>query len=422
MPILIISMIGSYFETGGLVARGSFSEASRCTASLILRLMSACSGFLVVAFFFSPVALTLLRSEANVEQAQRLALILVLLPFIEALTGYPMLWLQRNLRIARAAVPQSAQAVAYGAVGCGVLLAGFGTTGLAVTQVCAAILASGLAWSSLRGEGRVAFTTDWRATGAVLREGLRQTMGGLGGFLSERTDNLLLAAQLGPGPMSIYSLAWTGSRVPVGIASRIGRSILLPQFASATGPEEVFRGAVKALERGFLFSTLAALVAAVSGEELTVFLLGDRWRQAGLCLELMSGSIFLAPLLFVGVALVQQAGRAHLLIAASGLQIALQFALIPTLADIWGPRGVAGLDVLSTATATCVVLLVSGCGIRVARAALAQMAWPLAFSALATVSVLPFAFPWTATMLLLGTVYCTAAAVRWRFIADARPT
>lgn len=419
MPVMVVSMLGSYFEAAGLVARGTFSEASRCTAALVLRLLTASVVLVVVAFFFSPYSLSLLRSEANVALAQKLVLVLATLPFIEAFTGYPLLWLQRHLRIGRASVPQSAQAIAYGLLGCGALLAGLGVVGLAVVQIGSALLAAVLAWSFLAGDGLSSFSFDRNATKAVLREGLRQTMGGLGGFLSERTDNLLLAARLGPGPMSIYSLAWTGSRVPIGIVSRIGRSVLLPQFAAATGTDEVFRGAVKALGRGFLFSTIAALVSAVSGEELTVFVLGERWRQAGECLELMSGSIFLAPLLFVGVAVVQQAGRAHLLVAASGLQIALQFALIPTLADVWGPRGVAGLDVLSTVAATCMVLFVSGSGRRIARAGLGQMRWPLALAALAYIAVLPFSLHWATTVVVLCGIYCLGAAVRWRFLPDA---
>lgn len=421
MPVMVVSMLGSYFETAGLVARGPFTEATRCTAGLILRLLTACAAVLVVAFFHSPLSLVLLRSEANVALAQHLALILAALPFIEALTGYPLLWLQRHRRIASAAVPQSVQAVTYGVVGCLALLGGFGVTGLAVVQVSAALLAAGIAWFYLRGEKETLFLIDRQAALAILREGLRQTMGGLGGFLSERTDNLLLAARLGPGAMSIYSLAWTGSRVPIGIVSRIGRSVLLPQFATAANGDEVFRTAVEALRRGFLFSTLAALISASVGEELTVFVLGERWRHAGECLQLMSGSIFLAPLLFVGVAMVQHAGRAHLLVAASGLQITLQFALIPTLADTWGPKGVAALDVLSTFAATCVVLLVSGNGRKLALAGLKQLAWPLFFAGVTGASVLSLSMSWVATLLLLPVAYGIGVLAHWRIKRNADP-
>ena len=355
--IAIVSMLGHYVESGSLVASNALDDRLRAGAGLALRLAVVGLPLVVSILFRDPLLAPFLRDDARRIQGGRLLTILAALPVLEAISGVPVVFLQRRMQLSSVVVRQSLQPLLYAAMGLPLLAFGFGTTGLAWAQVTGAAVVCASLWWVVAREGGLRLMADGASFFAVARESAKQATAGLVGFLTERVDNLLVGATLGPAALGFYSFAWSSSRLPITVLSRICRSAFLPALVASDG--DVERNRV-ILRRG-LAAALGASVGVAGliglyGGETVVFVMGERWSAAGRCLELMSLTVAVSPLLFLALSALQAGGDAHRGgPVAAGLQLGCQLALIPPLCARFGETGAAFVDFLAFSIAAAVV-------------------------------------------------------------------
>lgn len=350
-------MLGYYVEGACLVAAEPVDEGTRAGTGLTLRLLVVCAllgggllawDLIVRGFFENPTQLA---------HARGLARIMALLPLLEAFTGMGVVVLQRRLVLRGVVVCQAFQPLVYSLLGLVLLGSGQGIIGLAWAQIAGASTSLAAVLFLMTRTGRLNLVVSWTALGVLGRESLRQALAGIVGFLTEKVDNLLVAGTLGPTALSYYSFAWTASRLPISIFSRIARAVFLPVVVAKERGEPRARILESGLRMALPLSFWIGSLVAIRGSQVLTLVLGNRWIAAGHCLEIMAGTIALSPLLFFAATAIQASGLAHRLgPLAGGTQLALQLLLIPVAVRKVGERGAAVVDVLAFLGATVVVL------------------------------------------------------------------
>jgi O-antigen/teichoic acid export membrane protein len=216
-------------------------------------------------------------------------------------------------------------------------------------------------------------------------------VGGFGGFLGERVDNLLVAGVIGPAAMSFYSMAWNAARTPANVFARAINFVLVPTLARIQDePLRVERALRECIRHSYLLLAPVCAVLFVSAPRLVEFVLGAKWLPLVPCLRVMSLTVFAIPILFTSGALLTAMGRAHLIGIATVIHLATLLALIPILANRWGVVGAAFGDLTATAVVTAVLLLTAKLETR-------QIKWGLASTMVLPVAACIFAggLSWT---------------------------
>ena len=354
----IVSMLGSFIELGAIISGVSMDEKERANAAGALRMMVV-APLLVGAFFFLDRMLeAFLVEPTRMGVARYIATVLMTLPVFEAIAGIPVVYLQRTESLQSVALRQAWQPLTYAGLGALALLAGFGTSGLAWAQVFATAGTASALWLLALQKGLTLKRIKPVSLFPLACEGFRQASAGLIGFMTERVDNLLVAGSLGTAALGYYSLAWSASRLPIYVLSRVCRSAILPTLLRTHDvPEEQRRMMHKSLALALAASCGFGVLIALLGRDLVVLVLGARWLPAGACLEVLSLTVALSPLAFLGGTYLQAQGKAHKVGPfAGGVQIGLQLALIPFACAILGERGAAWVDGLAFGGMTFVVL------------------------------------------------------------------
>ncbi len=356
--IAIISMLGGYVEAGALVATRKMDEGVRATVGGVLRLIVVGVPLLFLFLFQEAILSAFLKDGARQAQARSLLPVLALLPVIEAISGVAAVVLQRRMLLAPVAIRQAYQPFIYAAGGLSLVVLGFGTMGLAWAQITGAAAVAAVMWNLARTQGALAAGANVVAFRAIGTESLKQATAGFVGFLTERVDNLLVAGTLGPAALSFYSFAWSASRLPVTIVSRVARGAFLPALVHAKGQlEESRRILAMGLSSALGLSMGLGTLIGLFGSEVVTLVVGSRWASAGACLELMAATVAVSPLLFLPLAALQAGGAAHRggPVAAT-LQLGLQLILIPPLCVRFGERGAAAVDFIAFSAAAFVVV------------------------------------------------------------------
>jgi FkbM family methyltransferase len=230
------------------------------------------------------------------------------------------------------------------------LLTGHRYIGVAWASVVSAFVTALLLWwrllstKELSWEGwpsRAIRRQTWHGTGKVL-------LGGFGGYLGGRIDNLLVSASIGPAAMSFYSMAWNASRTPANVFAKAITFVLVPAVARIQDdPARLQRALRECLRNSYLVLTPVCALLFVTAPLLVSYVIGPKWLPLVPALRVMCFTVLCGPMLFALGAFLTGIGRAHLVGIANVIQIVLLLGGIPFFATRWGVLGAAFGDLLA---------------------------------------------------------------------------
>lgn len=357
--IAVISIVGFYPETAAVAARGSGTGNTYAIAATAIRAIALCG--LIAGFYltFQLLAVYLTGKDGGASELTALVSILIWSPVVELAAGYPQVVLQRRLDLSFIASVQLVQPVVFVGLAIILLLRGHGYLGVAWANLIATTVATTLLWLRLlwrrflRWEGWPA-PAQWRE---MVGGSAKVFLGGFGGFLGERVDNLLVAGAIGPTAMSFYSMAWNASRTPTNVFARAISFVLVPTIARISEDRARVQRAIReCLRHSYLLLTPVCATLFVSAPLLVEFVLGSRWLPLVPCLRIMSITVLVAPFLYVAGALLVGSGRAQYTGIGTISHLAMLVVLIPALASRWGIVGAAYAEMIATLTLTTVLL------------------------------------------------------------------
>ncbi len=369
----VISMIGFYPETAAVTASGPASDGKYALAASIIRAAILAALLALLALVFQPLAHRLMEEEGGAEQLRQLLLVLALLPVLELISSYPQIVLQRKLDLSYIAWVQLLQPIIFVGLAIVLLYEGQGYIGVAQANVAGSAIATLLVWFRLWRRGWFVWDGlpsrgDWReTTGGTAR----MFLGGFGGYLGERADNLLVAGAIGPTAMSFYSMAWNASRTPANVFARAINFVLVPTLARIQDePDRVQKALRECLRHSYILLAPICAVLFVSAPRLVTYILGPKWLPLVPCLRVMCFTVLAIPVLFASNALLVGLGRAHLIGIATVIHILVLIAIIPPLSSRWGIVGAACGDLIAVTILTFTLCFT-------ARVATRHMKWSL---------------------------------------------
>ena len=369
----IISMIGAYPEMAAVTARGDEDDNKYALAAVAMR--GAAITLLLVSVLASLPAMAgyLAEKEVAAGEMRELLGILIFVPVLELVSGYPRVILQRKLDLNYISGANLLQPVLFVGLAVYLLWRGHGYTAVAWANLFGTAAAALFLWSRLWLSGRLRWQgwparPIWRETA---RGASRIFVGGFGGFLGERVDNLLVAGVVGATGMSFYSMAWNGARTPANTFGGTIGFVLIPALARIQDePSRVERAIRESLRYSYLLLAPVCALLFVSAPLIVTYILGDKWLPLVPCLRVMCFTVITIPVLFAAGALLTGTGRAHLMGIAMLVHLLVLVATILPLANRWGIVGAAAGDLMAMVAST-VVLCVT------ARKATGQTRWDL---------------------------------------------
>lgn len=369
----VISMLGYYPETAAVAARGRARDEDYALIAFVIRAVVVISLLILVTLTLPLFAQYLVGEDSGLFHLSQLLRILVWVPVFELLSGYPRALLQRKLDLSYLASIQLVQPVVFVGLAVVLLINGHGFIGVAWANLIGTAVSTVCLWLRLwRRELAWKSWPDARTWRETANGSGRVFLGGFGGFLGERVDNLLVAGMIGPAAMSFYSMAWNAARTPANVFARAINFVLVPTLARIQDePLRVERALRECIRHSYLLLAPVCAVLFVSAPRLVEFVLGAKWLPLVPCLRVMSLTVFAIPILFTSGALLTAIGRAHLIGIATVVHLATLAALIPVLASRWGVVGAAFADLTATAIVTAVLFIT-------AKLATKQINWGLA--------------------------------------------
>jgi PST family polysaccharide transporter len=345
--VTILSMTGFFWETAAVLVNRGASDAACATAATVLRTLSASVLLGLGLWLRSPLSVHLTSTPAAAEKLSALLGILLWLLLIEALAGHPRVILQRRLELRALAWLQLLAALLFVGGALTLLQPGFGTVGMAWAQVVSAGVVALLTWRR-PGKGRFGGWPGAEVWRGVTRGTWRLFTGGFLGFLSTRTDNMLVAGAIGETGMSIYSMAYNASRLPLNVLERVASSVFVPNLARIRDDAGRMQSAVdQALRHFYLAAVPVSTALLVSAPALVEVVLGARWLPLVPCLRVMCLGVIVAPTLYTAGAVIVALGRAQWIGMMSAALLLFQVLAIPPLTRRFGPLGAAFSDLAS---------------------------------------------------------------------------
>jgi PST family polysaccharide transporter len=354
-----VSMLGFYTETAAVTASGARGDGAYAFSATVIR--AALIGSLLIGILtgFSLLTSLLVVSQPAAGELGSLLQILILIPIFEVLGSYPQIVLQRRLELGYLSVVQMLQPIIFVGLAIGLLIAGSGYLGVAWASFTSSAVTTTLVWFRLARMKGVSWEGS-RARGLwteTFTGSTRVFVGGFGGYLSERVDNLLVAATIGPALMSFYSMAWNASRLPANVLARAISFVLVPTLARIREDKaRVERAVQECLRNGYLLLVPACAVLFVSAPLLVSFVLGAKWLPLVPCLRIMCITVLVAPVLYVSGALLVGAGRAHLAGIGTVAHLVTLGLLVPIMSTRWGIVGAAYAEMAATFVLTIVLV------------------------------------------------------------------
>ena len=406
--IAVISMICYYPEIAAVAVNGDERHEQYAFASFGLRAVLLAFILVLLSVGF-PFLANFIGGKENLSGPLRqLIAILVWVPALELLAGYPRVVFQRRMELNVISTAAAIQPCIFVSLAVLFLLSGYGYVGVAWASVIGALVAAGFLWAtylwlgSIKWFGLPSILTFWETfVGSI-----RVFVGGFAGFLGERVDNLLVSAAIGPTSMSYYSMAWNGARTPANVFGSTIGFVLIPTLARIQDqPARVERAIRESLRHSYLLLLPLCAFMFVAAPSVVTLVLGPKWMPLVPCFRVMCVTVLTIPVLFTSGALLTGSGRAHLAGLAMLLHLVVLLAAVPPLAKGWGVVGAAFADLMAMSTATAVLFLT-------ARRATRQTEWSLRGTLLV---------PGISVLVSAGLAYAVGAGfkgVTWQAIAQ----
>ena len=340
--VATISMVGYFPEMAAVALPPDAGDAIVATAATAIR-GAVIAIILAVLFAAFPFVTAHIGGQAGGRELAQLVAILSGTLVAEWIGGHARVILQRRLDLHYVALTQLVQVIIFVALALLFLANGGRAMSLAIAQVIGSAAAAIGAWIRLLQirVRRLAWpsTPQWVQT---TRASWRMFIGLIGGFITERLDNVLVAGAIGPRQMSFYSMAWNASRAPASVFSRAISFVLIPALAHIQDDPARVRRAVNDCSRySYILLVPICALLALFGQPLVAVVLGPKWLPLVPCLRIMAISVLTAPFLYVCTALLVGTGRAHLTAIATTMHIINLSLVIPPMARRWGIVGAA---------------------------------------------------------------------------------
>ncbi|MBI2833506.1 MAG: oligosaccharide flippase family protein [Acidobacteria bacterium] len=417
----LISINGYYPETAAVADSGSEKDAQYALCAFLVRSVVTIVLLIAALLVLPRAAVRLTGHERGVADLAALFQILVGVPLLQSLAAYPSVYMQRRLDLTSLAGIQVLQSVTFAGLAIALLLGGSRARGVAWSYVVSSAIVSVVFWQHVYRRGWVQWpgwppVAMWRRVSAGSG---KVFVGGFGGYLGERADNLLVAGAIGPAAMAFYSMGWNASRTIANVVARAISSVFVPTLPRIQQDAERVRRALhECLKHSYLLLTPACAILLVSAESLVIVVLGSKWLPTVPALRVMSVTVLTIPVIFVLASLLIGTGRAHLTGAATLSHLFSLAILMPWLSSRWAVVGAATGDLVATVVLTTVLCLIVTRGTR-------QVRWSLLAASLpALACVVPAAAiawsighrfePGVARLLIEGvTIVLTYPAVMW---------
>lgn len=206
---------------------------------------------------------------------------------IKAVSGVPLLFLDRELLIHRSLVPQFARIIVIGFVSIGLAYFKYGVWALAWGAVAAEAVFALLIWNAARGRMSLEFT--WTHTWSLIWGSKYLFLIGCMGFALQQGDIAVIGGLLSPKDLGYYTMAYTLIILVSKVVESAVFRVIYPVFCE-------FGGDLESLGKMYRNATLAitAIEAPIyffllfNSPMLVPFLLGEKWLPAAVLMQALS--------------------------------------------------------------------------------------------------------------------------------------
>ncbi len=245
---------------------------------------------------------------------------------ITSLSSVQLALLRRELRFRSLAIRRVISGIIAGIVGISAAYAGFGAWALVAQQLTWGVVSVLVLWTA----------SPWRPGLKVSRADFRSLLGfganvvgsDVMSFLSRNTDNLLVGAFLGAGPLGLYAVGYRILDTSQTLLVNTARKLVFPTFSRLQADPERLKRAYNRVNRALSVVIMPGYIGlALVAQEAVPVLFGQKWAQSGP----VATTLFL-----IGPSLSVQVLSGALLYSRGRPDIALRFRLLTTVVHITG--------------------------------------------------------------------------------------
>jgi O-antigen/teichoic acid export membrane protein len=305
---------------------------------------------------------------------------------LHALTNVPDALLQRRFDFRQRIFVQPSVGLTFAAGSVTLCWLGMGVWGLVIASYLSLVVWIAVTWTLVKWRPRrgLASVKVWRE---MARYGLPLLIGGAGVRGKDVFDTVLVGSVLNAAALGNYSYGRRLGMLPGTVIIEIGSYVLFPAFSRTANNAARFKSAfLRALRALWLAAAPTAGIIVIFGAPVTVLLLGQQWRDAGLMFASLAGFGLGVALAAVGLEAIKGHGRTSLLYWVHGTGIVVGAALLLALVQ-FGPVGIGLSLSISAFLAGLLAILLARKLVGVAMSELAEpLILPLVAAAAAAVS------------------------------------
>ena len=245
---------------------------------------------------------------------------------VVAVSSVQMALLQRDMRFKSLALRRLVALATGGAIGVGAAFLGWGAWALVAQQVSYGVVSVFMLWTvSPWRPGLQWSRSDFRE---LFSFGINVVGGDVLNFLSRNSDNLLVGAVLGAGPLGLYAIGYKILDTTQALLVNAARKLAFPVFSRIQLDPERSRRAYGRVNRALSVVILPGYIGlALVAQEAIVTLFGAKWAASG---------PVAATLYLIGPVLTLQVFSGALLNAAGHPEITFRFRVVTTTVHVIG--------------------------------------------------------------------------------------
>lgn len=245
---------------------------------------------------------------------------------VTALSSVQIALMRRELAFRSLALRRLSALLVGGVVGVAGAFLGYGAWALVAQQIAYGIVSVVALWT----------VSPWRPGLSVSRSDFRELFGfgvhvvgsDLLGYLSRHSDNLLVGAVLGPGPLGLYFVGYRILETTQTLLISASRKLAFPVLSKLQADPDRLRRAYGRVNRLVGLVVMPSYIGlALVAQEAIVVLFGAKWAESG---------PVAAVLFLIGPAVTVQALSGALLNAAGHPEITFRFRLMVTVVHVIG--------------------------------------------------------------------------------------
>jgi O-antigen/teichoic acid export membrane protein len=262
---------------------------------------------------------------------------------LHALTNVPEALLKRRFDFRQRILVRPSVGLAYAATSVTLCALGMGVWGLVIAWYVSQAVWVAVSWTlaSWRPRRGLASIKVWRE---MAHYGMPLFIGAAAHRGQELFNTVVVGRVLNAAALGNYRYGVRLGMLPGTVIIEVASYVLFPAFSRTANDAARFKsGFLRALRALWLAAAPTAGMIAIFGVPVTVLLLGEKWRDAGLTFAALAGACLGVALAAVGFEAIKGHGRTTLLNWVNGTEIVLGVILMLALVQ-FGPVGI-GLSI-----------------------------------------------------------------------------